>query len=397
MKGDEGKGLDVAVPPSPITLHPPSSPFRIMSHLALGLMSGTSCDGISAALVRFHGRALRVIAERTRPYPDRLAQRLRRGPDLTVRELSSLNMELGEHLARAALRLLRSAAVPPRRITVVGSHGHTIYHGPDDPVRSTLQIGEPAIIAQRTGIPVVADFRPRDIAAGGEGAPLVPHFDKVFFGSGAVRAMQNIGGIANATIVGRGIRTVAFDTGPGNCLIDLMARRASHGRLRYDAHGRLALRGRIDHRAAERLWGHPFFRRYPPKSTGPELFNDTLLRHTFGSRLTRSPVDVLATVTYFTAYSIAQSLRRFVPHRLREVIVSGGGVRNRTLMTHLARLLRPIPIRSIERCGIPAQAKEPVAFAFLALRAIQGRLNHLPQTTGAEEPCILGAIIPGAR
>jgi anhydro-N-acetylmuramic acid kinase len=359
-------------------------------------MSGTSCDGISAALVRFQGRALRVIAERTSPYPERVSRWLSRAPSLSAGELSWLNMELGEQFARAAQRLLQTAQIPPRRVDVIGSHGHTIYHGPRDAVPSTLQIGEPAVIAQRTGIPVVANFRPRDIAAGGEGAPLVPYFDEAFFGRGRVRALQNVGGIANVTVVGRGIPTLAFDTGPGNCLIDLVVLQASRGRLRYDTNGHLALRGRIDHRAVERLWRHPYFRRPPPKSTGRELFNETLLRRTFKSRLTRAPGDVLATVTYLTAYSIAQSYRRFVPHRLQEIIVSGGGVRNRTLMRHLGTLLSPVPVRSIECYGIPVQAKEPVAFAFLAHRAIQGHINHLPEATGAREACVLGAVTPGA-
>ena len=362
--------------------------------LALGLMSGTSCDGISAALVRFQGRRLSVLAEHTHPYSVRLARQLRRGPELSTRELSALNMALGELFARSALSLLKSARVPPGRVAVIGSHGHTIYHGPRDPVPSTLQIGEPAVIAHRTGIPVVADFRPRDLAAGGEGAPLVPYFDDAFFGGGEPRALQNIGGIANVTVVGRGLRTRAFDTGPGNCLIDLAARLATRGRARYDAHGHLALRGRVDHRAVERLWRHPYFHQPPPKSTGRELFNEALLRRVFGERLTTAHEDVLATLTSFTAYSIVESVRRFIPHRLREVIVSGGGVRNRTLMHHLTRLFAPIPVHSIERYGIPAQAKEPVAFAFLAHRAIQGRINHLPETTGAREACVLGAVTP---
>ena len=367
------------------------------AHLAIGVMSGTSCDGISAALVRFQGRAFRVIAERTSSYPAGLLRILHRGGALSVREVSSLNMALGEQFARAAGQLLRAAKISPHRVAVIGSHGHTIYHGPNDPVPSTLQIGSPAVIAQRTNIPVVADFRPRDLAAGGEGAPLVPYFDETFFGAGPIRALQNIGGIANVTVTGRRIQTIAFDTGPGNCLIDLLAQRLSRGRLRYDAYGRLALRGRIDARAVKRLWRHPYFRRPPPKSTGCELFNETLLRHVFGSGLSRSLHNTLATVTYFTAYSIAESYRRFVRHRLREVIVSGGGVRNRTLMRHLERLLAPVPVRSIERYGIPAQAKEPVAFAFLALRALHGRINHLPSTTGAHTACVLGTLTPGLQ
>ncbi|MBI3320880.1 MAG: anhydro-N-acetylmuramic acid kinase [Candidatus Omnitrophica bacterium] len=365
-----------------------------MPSLALGLMSGTSCDGMSAALAQFTGRSLRVLAEQTWPYPERLSRTLRRGATLTAASLSSLNMELGEQFARSALRLLKHLRMSPRRVAVIGSHGHTIYHGPRDPIPSTLQLGEPAVIAQRTGIPVIADFRQRDIATGGEGAPLIPYFDETFFGGGSVRALQNIGGIANVTIVGRGIPTRAFDTGPGNCLIDLMVQRASRGRLRYDDHGHLALRGRIDHRAVERLWRHPYFRQPPPKSTGRELFNETFLEHIVGVRLARAPEDVIATVTYFTAYSIAESYRRFVPHRLRETIIGGGGARNRTLMRHLARLLYPVPVSSIERYGIPVQAKEPVAFAFLALRALRGRINHLPATTGSRSACVLGTMTP---
>ena len=361
--------------------------------LALGLMSGTSCDGVSAALARFQGRSIRVIAEHTSPYPERLVRLLRRGPILPASELSALNMTLGELFARTTLRLLKTARVAKHRVAVIGSHGHTVYHGPHDAVPSTLQIGEPAVIAQRTGIPVVADFRPHDIAAGGEGAPLIPYFDEAFFGGGPVRALQNLGGIANVTVVGRGIPTRAFDTGPGNCLIDLAARRASRGRMRYDAHGHLALRGRVDHRAVARLWRHPYFRQEPPKSTGRELFNETLLRQAFGSQLSRTPVDVLATVTYFTAYSIVESYRRWLPRRIREVIVSGGGVYNRTLMRHLTKLLLPVPVHPIARYGIPPQAKEPVAFAFLALRTLQGRGNHLPHTTGAATACILGKLV----
>jgi len=366
-----------------------------MLRLALGLMSGTSCDGVSAALVRFDEDRLRVLASCTIPYPAPFSERLRRAAALTARELSMLNMELGEYFAHAASRLMTRAKISPRRVTVIGSHGHTIYHGPRDKIPSTLQLGAPSVIAARTGLPVVADFRPRDVAAGGEGAPLIPYFDHVFFGHGPIRALQNLGGMANVTLVGRDTSPLAFDTGPGNCLIDFMAQHATRGRLRYDVHGRLAVHGRIDDRAVERLWRHPYFRRPPPKSTGREVFNARWLRREFGHALNRRPLDVLATVTYFTAYSIAQSLQRFLPRQPQEVILSGGGVRNRTLRRHLTTLLAPIPVRSIESYGIPAQAKECAAFAYLALRAFHGEINHLPSTTGAREACILGAITPG--
>lgn len=235
----------------------------------------------------------------------------------------------------------------------------------------------------------------RDLAAGGKGAPLVPVFDHAFFGAGPIRALQNIGGIANVTVVGRGIRPIAFDTGPGNCLIDRVVQQTTRGRQRFDVDGRLARQGRVDHRIVEQLWRHPYFRVTPPKSTGREVFNDALLQRVFGRRLQTHPYDVIATLTYFTAFSIAESYRRFVPHRLREVIVSGGGVRNRTLMSHLITCAAPVPVRSIESYGIPAQAKEPVAFAYLALRALRGRPNHLPDTTGAHHKRILGSLTPG--
>ncbi len=363
--------------------------------LAVGLMSGTSCDGISAALVRIDGRRVQVLAHRTTDYPDPLRKRLAAGQHLTAQDLSALTMELGERFAQAALGLLRRSRMAARRIAVIGSHGHTLYHGPRDRVPSTLQIGEPAVIAERTGIPVMANFRARDVAAGGEGAPLVPYFDEAVFGGGPIRALQNLGGIANVTVVGRRVTPLAFDTGPGNCLIDLMAQRASGGRTRYDPGGTMARRGRVDHDTVWRLWHQPYFQRPPPKSTGRELFNRALLRRVFTSRLRTGPYDVLATVTYFTAFSIAESYRRFVPHPLTEVTVSGGGVRNRTLMAHLTRLLAPVPLRSIAEYGIAPQAKEPAAFAFLAWRALRGRLNHLPATTGARRACVLGSLTPG--
>jgi len=360
--------------------------------LALGLMSGTSCDGASAALVRIRGRRLELVAHQTLRYPRELTQRLLNASTLSTAQISSLNVELGDMLARSARRLLRTARVPPRRVAVIGSHGHTVYHGPRDCRPSTLQLGEPSVIAATTGIPVVANFRMRDLAAGGEGAPLVPFFDEFFFGRGPVRALQNIGGIANVTVVGRRIQTVAFDTGPGNCLMDLVAQRLSRGRLPYDRAGRLAARGRIDPQAIRRLWAHPYFRLPPPKSAGRELFNEALLRRIFGARVSRHPRDVLATVTCFTAHAIAESYRRFLPVAPTEVIVSGGGAHNRTLMRHLRQRLAPIPVTTIAAFGLPVQAKEPAAFAFLALRALRRRINHLPRTTGASRACVLGAL-----
>ena len=366
--------------------------------IALGLMSGTSCDGVSAALAEFRGRAIRVLAHATTAYPAPVAALLRRPRELTTPAIAQLNVLVGELFAQAALRLIRRSGISPRRIAAIGSHGQTIYHGPREAIPCTLQIGEPAIIAERTGLPVVADFRMRDLSAGGEGAPLMPFFDAHFYGSGAPRALQNLGGIGNVTLVGRGIAPIAFDTGPANCLLDLVARRITRGRQPFDRSGRLAARGRVDSRLLDRLLDDPYFDEPPPKSTGPERFNDIWLQRRCGRTMARRPFDLLATLTRFTAETIASSYRRFLPAQPREVIVSGGGCRNRALMAHLAKLLAPTPIRPIDAAGsplrLPAQAKEPVAFAFFGLRAIRGEINHLPAATGASAARILGTITP---
>ena len=363
--------------------------------LALGLMSGTSCDGISAALIDIGPRTCRVVAFDTTPYPAALGALLRRARELSTSGVAQLNILLGECEALAALQLLRRSRVPAQAIAVIGSHGHTVYHGPRDPIPCTLQLGEPAIIAERTGCAVVADFRMRDLAAYGEGAPLVPAFDHWLFGRGPTRALQNIGGIANVTLVGRGVKPLAFDTGPGNCLLDLVAQRLSQGRCAFDRHGELAAEGRIDPRAIRRLWADGYFRRRPPKSTGREQFNAAWLAERLGASWPRRLPDVLATLTYFTAYSIAESYRRFFPRPPTELIVSGGGVYNRTLMGHLSRLVQPVLVRSIDAYGIAPLAKEPAAFAWLALQAMRGHVNHLPSTTGASAPRVLGTITPG--
>ena len=364
-----------------------------MGSLAIGLMSGTSGDGVSAALVDFRNRSFRLLAYQTSPYPRALRERISRPLDLSVDEISSLNMKLGLIFAGAALKIIRKTRVSPQKIKVIGSHGQTIYHGPRDPVPSTFQIGEAGVIAEQTKIPVVSDFRPQDIALGGEGAPLIPFFDHYFYGKGPVRAFQNIGGIANVTITGRGFKSpIAFDTGPGNCLIDLAIQKITRGRLSHDPSGKWATRGRINSKRLRSMIRHPYFVRHPPKSTGREEFGEKFLKGYLGAWLIRSPFDSLATLTYLTAVTIYESLRRFSPSPLKELIVSGGGVRNRTLMKYLEQLFFPVPVHSVEEWGIPAQAKEPIAFAFLALRALEGKINHLPQTTGAHSASILGKI-----
>jgi len=366
--------------------------------IALGLMSGTSADGVSAALASFKGHTFKFIGAVHVDYPADVVAQIRRGPDLSVRELSALNVRVGEAFAQAALKVLKKTHTDAASVTCIGSHGQTLYHGPADTPPNTLQIGEPAVIAERTGITTVADFRQRDVAAGGEGAPLMPFFDQYFFGGGRVRAMQNIGGIGNVTVVGKGIDVpLAFDTGPGNALMDAAVRLISQGAESIDTNGHRAKRGAISREAVDSMMRNAYFKRPPPKSTGIELFGEGFVSEHLGPLLTERPDDALATLNYLTCITIQESYRSFVfpRHKVEEIIVSGGGVHNKVLMKKLECLFAPVPVTPIDDLGLPAQAKEPVAFAFFGLRALQGKVNHLPAGTGAAHACVLGAITPG--
>ncbi len=359
--------------------------------LALGIMSGTSGDGASLALCSFQKRNLKILNTQTYPYRPSLSRKLTGGMDLKAPEISRLNILLGEFFAACVLKFLKSSKVSSRKVSVIGSHGHTLYHGSLDKPKNTLQIGEPCVIAERTGIPVIADFRTRDLACGGEGAPLIPFFDRAFFGRGKLRALQNIGGIANVTIAGKSQPLSAFDNGPGNCLIDGAVQKISRGRRRFDQAGGIAARGRIDPEAVRQMARHPYFRKNPPKSAGREIFNEDFIP---SSLKAGSAEDLVATLTYFTAYSIHQSYQRFFLKPVSEIIVSGGGAFNKTLMNHLQALFKSVPVRSVEEYGIPAQAKEPAAFAYFAFEAFHGRINHCPEGTGAKKAAVLGKFVP---
>jgi anhydro-N-acetylmuramic acid kinase len=345
-------------------------------------MSGTSGDGVSAALARIGpGRSVRVLRHLTEPFSPAEQRAVLALRDATSSRLSEANVLLGRRFASAARRVMRGGPRP----AVIGSHGHTAWH---EPGRHTLQVGEPSIIAEETGVDVVADFRPRDIAAGGQGAPLVPFFDEFVFGRSRKRiALLNIGGIANVSVVGGGRPTIAFDTGPGNTLIYEMVRRLTQGRQAFDRGGAIARGGRIDARLLDRWLADPYFRKRPPKSTGRERFGADFAG-------VRPSADAVATLTLFTARTIADALRRYAPV---EVIASGGGVFNGTLMGHLAWLLSPARVTTSDAHGIPPLAKECAAFALFAVRAIQGRVNTVPSATGARHAVVAGKMIPGGR
>ena len=375
-------------------------------------MSGTSGDGIDAVLaeVAGSGRQLRarVLAHVHRPFSPAVRQRiLHLCLHGTVAEICELNFVLGEHFARAALAVIRRAKRQPRDIAAIGSHGQTIHHLPNARTPSTLQIGEPAVIAERTGITTVADFRVRDMAAGGQGAPLVPYADwALFTDQTRPRIVQNIGGIGNLTFLPAraGLQDIiAFDTGPGNMLIDALVTALSWGRQSFDRDGRWAARGRISEKLLVELMAHPFLRRRPPKTTGREEFGEVFVQRALVSarRLRLSPEDTVATATAFTAATIADAYERFVFPKLTahdrsalQIILGGGGAKNPTLRRMLATRIGAAQLFTHEDFGIANAAKEALAFAILAHETLLGKPGNVPSATGARRAVVLGKIVP---
>jgi len=358
-------------------------------------MSGTSADGVSAALGDFHDRCFKLLGSLTHAYPKALTAQIRGSMHLNAGDLSRLNVELGLEFAKAAKMLLKKVKVPASKVVCIGSHGQTVYHGPHDLHRNTFQIADPFIISEQTGIPVVSQFRQGDIAVGGEGAPLIPFFDHVFFGHDPVHAQLNIGGISNVSIVGKGVTTpLAFDTGPGNGLMDRAIQVATGGAETHDHNGARAKVGAIDMDAVSKMVENAYFKKGPPKSTGPETFGMDFITQHLGPVSSRRIEDVLATLNYLTCITIQEAFRNFIfpSFNVQEVVVSGGGVHNKTLIKKLECLFAPIPVTPIDKKGLPSQAKEPLAFAFFGLRCMQRKPNHLPACTGAKRRVILGSI-----
>jgi anhydro-N-acetylmuramic acid kinase len=377
-------------------------------------MSGTSADGLDAAVVDIRGAPPNLSVEPLSftCVPFRAEQRayilgLCDPATATVDRICQANFSLGEWFAAAALQAIREAGLAPDDVDLIGSHGQTVYHavGDGSPVQSTLQIGEAAVIAARTGITTVADFRVADVAAGGQGAPLVSYVDWLLLRHRSrVRAVQNIGGIANVTYLppgeelGTGAEGVlAFDTGPGNMLIDDAASRASGGRLAFDCDGALAARGRVDGALLVELLAHPYLALPPPKTTGREQFGAAFGAQAWARARAQGlgSEDIVATLTAFTVASIAAAYRRFLPRLPDEVILGGGGASNPTLVAMLRACLAPATVTSHEAVGLSSDAKEAIAFAVLAYETIHGRPGNLPRCTGAKKRVVLGKITPG--
>lgn len=386
--------------------------------LLIGLMSGTSADGIDAALVEITGQGRRTYARLLHflclPHTEAMREAILRLCDpqtATVPDLCALNVALGERFAEAAQAVAGAAAVALSEVDAIASHGQTVWHQPTPrPIagmeaRGTLQIGEPAVIAARTGCRVVSHFRTADMAAGGHGAPLVPYADWALLTSGREhRVVLNIGGIANVTFLPRNAApeaVIAFDTGPGNMVIDGLVRALTRGARQFDAGGAWAAQGT----PLPRLWNprmeHPYFLLDPPKTTGREMFGEQYVHalladaRTLGAR----EEDVLATATFLTARTIGFGFRTFVRPRTRSgrigtVIVGGGGTQNATLLRMIREEIAPTRVTTHAEFGIPDDAKEAIAFALLGYETLQGRPSNLPTATGAARPTILGSITP---
>ena len=375
-----------------------------------GIMSGTSLDGIDVAVVDVRGREqIRVPAFHTTPYPERVREALlgASNAETHTATIARLNFLLGELYADALKRTCSHASIPLDSVELIGCHGQTIYHESTPAkflrfeVASTLQIGEAAVIAERTGIPVVSDFRPRDMAAGGMGAPLVPFVDYLLFHHARTnRVALNIGGIANLTTVPAGAKhrhVIAFDTGPGNMVIDALVAKHTEGQQSFDRDGRIARTGMISDELLRELSRDRYYWAKPPKSAGREQYGAAFVERLLASGL--SLPDLIATATALTAATISFGIDRYVrPNMdLNELIVSGGGAHNSEIMAQLAALLPGVAVCTSSDYGIDVDAKEAIAFALLAYETWRQRPSNLPSATGAAHPVILGKITPAGR
>ncbi len=383
--------------------------------LIVGLMSGTSVDGIDAALVDISGDGsstqVKLLEFHCFPYSREMRSAilaLSNGEMGTIPDLCTLNPALGDAFADAARDVCDATCVPLSAVEAIASHGQTVWHQPETRVvggihaRGTLQIGEPAVIAARAGCKVVSNFRAADMAEGGQGAPLVPYADWLLFAKSAeTRVVQNIGGIANLTYLPAGEsldNLLAFDTGPGNMVIDGVVRALSDGKRNRDENGEWAANGKAHAGLLREMLEHAYFSLPPPKSTGRQLFGDDYVRLLLerAATLALTDLDIAATATTLTVESIARAYTRWLPPNgfPSTVILGGGGVHNRTLVDMLTQRLAPARVTTHAEFGIPDDAKEAMAFAILGYETLHGRPSNVPSATGAAHHAILGSITP---
>lgn len=373
--------------------------------LTIGMISGTSLDGIDVAVCRIHGHAqmanIELVAFDTVPYQPAVRQELLNlyeDSANAIARISSMNVVVGKAFAAAAISVLETNGLSADDVTVVGSHGQTVWHQPEAEgdliVPSTLQIGEASEIAAALNATVVADFRVADMAVGGGGAPLASYLDWASFAHTDLnRAVQNIGGIGNVTWLpanGSVTDVIAFDTGPGNILLDALVSRLTNGEQTYDADGQIAANGSVDYTLLNHLMQDPYLAVAPPKTTGREYYGSAMVDEILRDRDLNA--DVIATVTAYTAHSIADSYRQWLPELPDEVYVNGGGARNPQLMRMLADALDGIPVRATDELGITADGKEAICFALMAHDSLAGYPTNIPGATGAERAVTLGKI-----
>lgn len=363
-------------------------------------MSGTSLDSIDACLLNIYDDlTFKVVDSYSLDYPIEVREKLL---DLannngTVNDVCFMNFVVGELFAKTANLLIEKANIKNSDIDFISSHGQTIFHIPVEKeigginTSSTLQIGDISVISHKTGIMTVGDFRPKDMAAGGQGAPLVPFADKILFGLDKNRLIQNIGGISNVTVLSNDCDIFAFDNGPGNMLIDYFVQKLFN--LPFDKNGEMAAQGELNDKWLEELLKEPYYNIKPPKSTGRELFNNDYAEKIYQSA-PKNKYDVIATITALTAKVIAESYKNFIltETSIDEIVIGGGGAYNKTLLSILQSELPSIPVKTHEDFGIPNKLKEAIAFAYLGYFTIMNKPNNVPSCTGANMPVVMGKI-----
>ncbi len=366
----------------------------------ISMMSGTSVDSIDTCLLRINkDLSFRVMESYSLKYPADVREKILRlaNNEGDIKDVCYMNFVMGELFAKAANNLIKKAKISKKEVDFISSHGQTVYHIPKETeiggisTKSTLQIGDISVISQRTGIMTVGDFRPKDIAAGGQGAPLVPFADKILFGTDKNRLIQNIGGISNVTVLTKECEIYAFDNGPGNMLIDYFTKKLFN--KSYDKNGEIAAKGRIDTKWLNKLLEEPYYKIEPPKSTGRELYNDIYAEKIYKTA-PKNKYDVISTITALTAKVITNSYKDFILNKIKadEIVLGGGGAYNLTLIKYMKSYMPQAEIKTHEDYNIPNKLKEAIAFAYLGYYAINKEANNIPSCTGAKMPVIMGKI-----
>jgi len=362
--------------------------------LYIGVMSGTSMDGVDTALVAIEDNNIRLLAHDEFPMPEPLKQALLNvciGQQTDLKTIGELDHRLGHLFADAILQLLNKSATDASRITAIGNHGQTVFHQPSGAYPFTLQLGDANIIASKTGIATVADFRRKDMALGGQGAPLVPAFHStIFTAEKSSTVVLNIGGIANISVLRPNQKVLGYDTGPGNMLMDAWVHKQTGEK--FDRDGRFAQQGEVNQTLLNHLCSDSYFEKLPPKSTGRELFNLPWLEQILSQHSSLSAYDVQRTLCEFTALTIANELEPFCEGEMPELLVCGGGARNPLLMSRLASLLPDWQVCSTSDKGVDSDNMEAMAFAWLAQRRIHNLPSNLPEVTGASQLASLGVL-----